>query len=145
MRVDFTAPVALPSPPPFAATSALPAGHSRYDHPVRPRPAKPLRSDADRLREALMALGDFRGQVIAHTEKAWASITFAGSRHSLALLFAGEEAVEAGERFIAALPDHEFAIPGQLVADATITEAEHRLLPSPRLVVQCELLLLEEG
>ena len=93
----------------------------------------------------MLALGDFRGQVITHTETAWASITFSGSRHTLALLFAGEEAVEAGERFIAALPDHEFAIAGQLVADATVTEAEHRLLPTARLVVQCELLLLEEG
>ena len=47
-----------------------------------------------RLREALMILGDFRGQVITHTEKAWASITFSGARHTLVLLFAGEEAVE---------------------------------------------------
>lgn len=109
------------------------------------RPAPPRRSTGDRLREALLALGDFRGQVITHSEKAWGSITFSGARHTLALLFAGEEAVEAGERFIAALPEHEFALPGQLVADASITEAEHRLLPHPRLVVQCELLLLEEG
>ena len=115
-----------------------------FDPPAR-RPAPARRSTGDRLREALLALGDFRGEVITHTEKAWASITFSGSRHSLALLFAGEEAVEAGERFIAALPDHEFAIAGQLVADATVTEAEHRLLPTARLVVQCELLLLEEG
>ena len=115
-----------------------------FDPPSR-RPALPQRSTADRLREALLALGDFRGQAITHTEKSWASITFSGARHTLALLFAGEEAVEAGERLIAALPDHEFAIPGQLVADAAVTEAEHRLLPTPRLVVQCELLLLEDG
>ncbi len=113
---------------------------------VRPRrPAPVRRSTGDRLREALLALGDHRGQVLSHTERAWASITFAGGRHTLALLFLGEEGVAAGEAFIAALPDHEFAIPGQLVADAAITEVEHRLLPHPRLVVQCELLLLEEG
>ena len=115
-----------------------------FDPPAR-RPAPARRSTGDRLREALLALGDFRGQVITHTDKAWASITFSGSRHTLAMLFAGEEAVEAGERFITALPDHEFAIAGQLVADATVTEAEHRLLPTARLVVQCEVLLLEEG
>ena len=84
-------------------------------------------------------------QVLTHTEKAWASITFAGTRHSLAILFAGDEAVEAGEEFVAALPDHEFAIPGQLVADAGVVEVEHRLAPEPRLVVRCELLLLEEN
>lgn len=113
----------------------------------RPTPARrpAPRSTGDRLREALLALGDHRGQVLTHTERAWASITFAGARHTLTLLFAGDEAVSAGERFIAVLPDHEFALPGQLVADAAITEVEHRLLPHPRLVVQCELLLLEEG
>lgn len=110
-----------------------------------PRPPRPRRSAGDKLRTALAILAEHRGQVITHTEKAWASITFAGTRHKLALLFAGEDAVEAGERFVAALPDHEFAIPGQLVADAGIVEVEHRLSPSPRLVVQCDLLLLEDG
>lgn len=109
--------------------------------PRRPAPRTP----GDRLREALLSLGDHRGQVLTHSERAWASITFAGSRHTLALLFAGEEAVAAGEAFIAALPEHEFTVPGQLVADAEIIEVEHRLLPHPRLLVQCELLLLEEG
>ena len=125
------------------AGAAIPASAERRASIRQGR--APQRSTADRLREALMTLGDHRGQVITHTEKAWASITFSGARHTLALLFAGDEAVEAGERFIAALPDHEFAILGQLVADAAITEAEHRLLPTPRLVVQCELLLLDEG
>lgn len=103
------------------------------------------RTASDRLREALLALGDHCGQIIEHREQPWASITFAGARHTLSLLFAGEEAVEAGERFIAALPDHEFAIPGQLVADASVTACEQRMLPSPRLAVTCELLLLEDG
>jgi hypothetical protein len=114
---------------------------------LSPTPARRSgpRSTGDRVRDALLALGAYRGQVLTHSERAWASITFAGARHTLALLFAGEEAVAAGEAFIAALPEHEFAIPSQLVADAAITEVEHRLLPHPRLVVQCELLLLEEG
>ena len=127
-----------------SASTAITPGPRDPQPPFR-RPACPQRSTGDRLREALMALGDFRGQVITHTEKAWASITFSGARHSLAILFAGEAAVEAGERFIADLPDHEFAIPGQLVADASVIEAEHRLLPTPRLVVQCELLMLDES
>lgn len=109
--------------------------------PRRPAP----RTTGDRLREALLGLAEYRGQVLTHSERAWASITFAGTRHTLALLFAGEDAVAAGEAFVAALPEHEFALPGQLVADAAITEVEHRLLPHPRLVVQCELLLLEDG
>ena len=103
------------------------------------------RSAGDRLRSALLDLAGHKGQVITHTEKAWASITFAGTRHLLALVFAGADAVDAGEHFVAELPDHEFAIPGQLVADATIIEVEHRIVPDPRMVVQCELLLLEDA
>lgn len=110
-----------------------------------PRPPRSRRSSSDRVRQAITVLAEHQGQVITHTEKAWASITFAGTRHSIALLFAGEEAVEAGERFVATLPDHEFAIPGQLVADAGVVEVEHRLSPSPRMVVQCDLLLLEDA
>lgn len=110
-----------------------------------PRPPRARRSAGDRLRQALLVLAEHQGQVITHTEKAWASITFAGTRHSLSLLFAGDEAVEAGERFVAVLPDHEFAIPGQLVADAGIVEVEHRLSPTPRMAVQCDLLLLEDA
>lgn len=133
-------------PAAFAGPRAAPAPLVSLDRPRSARrPAPPRRSSGDRLREALLGLGDFRGQVLAHSEKAWASITFAGARHHLTLLFAGEAAVAAGERFIAELPDHEFAIPGQLVADAAVTEVEQRLLPHPRLVVQCELLLLEEA
>ena len=148
MRADFP-PFVAPGAARFAAMPPAAPGHAPHpaaiSPPCRPRPAPPRRSTGDRLREAVMALGEFRGQVITHGERAWASITFTGARHTLALVFAGEEAVEAGERFIAALPDHEFAIPGQLVADAAITEVEHRALPAPRLAVQCELLLLEEG
>ena len=110
-----------------------------------PAPTHSRRTPADRVRTALADMHSHRGQVLTHTEKPWASITFAGTRHSLALLFAGEDAVEAGEGFIAALPDHEFTIPGQLVADAGVIEVEHRLVPEPRLVVRCELLLLEES
>ncbi len=110
-----------------------------------PRPPRTRRTSGDRLREALANLSEHRGQILTHSEKAWASITFAGTRHSLAILFAGHEAVEAGERFVAYLPDHEFTIPGHLVADAAVTEVEHRIMPNPRLVVQCELLLLEDA
>ncbi len=112
--------------------------------PLHP-PRLARRSTTDRLREAFLALAEQRGEVLVHREKAWASITFAGTRHRLSLRFAGADAVAAGERFVAALPEHEFAIPGQLVADATVSEVEHRLLPAPLLLVTCELLLLEEA
>ena len=106
--------------------------------------AKIRREPRIRLREALFALAKGQATIVGHDEKSWASITFAGTRHRLELVFEGAEAVEAGELFIAFLPEHEFAIPGQLVADAAVTAVDHRLEP-PRMTVSCELLLLEEG
>jgi hypothetical protein len=108
-------------------------------------PVRIRRTLADRLREVLSELARGHGQILAHSETAWASVTFSGTRHRVELAFEGTEAVEAGERFIALLPEHEFAIPGQLVADATVVEVDHRLAPEPRLTVVAELLLLEES
>jgi hypothetical protein len=105
---------------------------------------RPRQGPSDHLRDALLDLAQGQAAIIAHREKRWASITFAGARHRLELAFEGEEAIAAGELFIAFLPEHEFAIPGQLVADAAVTEVDHRLEP-PRMTVKCELLLLEEG
>jgi hypothetical protein len=107
-------------------------------------PIHPARTPADRLREALLALAQDRATILTHTETRWASVTFAGARHRVDVLFDGAQAVEAGELFVAVLPEHEFDILGQLVADATVTEVDHRLAP-PRMTVRCELLLLEDA
>jgi len=116
--------------------------HSDITPPRSPR--RPRRDPRDRLREALLEIAEGKAIILSHDEKSWASLTFAGARHRLELAFEGKEAVEAGELFIAFLPEHEFAIPGQLVADAAVTAVDHRLEP-PRMQVSCELLLLEDG
>lgn len=97
------------------------------------------------LLHALLELAEGKAELIRHAERAWASVTFSGTRHDVTLAFVGTEAVEAGERFIEALPEHEFTIPRQLVADAAVLRVEHTLLPQPRLVVEAQLLLLEES
>jgi hypothetical protein len=107
-------------------------------------PVRARRRPADRLREALLELAGNQAAILAHHEQPWASVTFAGARHRLELLFDGAAAVAAGELFIAFLPEHEFGLPGHLVADAAVTEVDHRRDP-PRLQVTCEILLLEEG
>ena len=112
---------------------------------AKPPRAITRRSDADRLSAALLALAGHRAQILDHREQPWASVTFTGTRHQLTILFQGEEAVAAGETFIAVLDEHEFTIPNRLVADAAISEVHHRVCPDPRLVVHCEVLLLEEG
>lgn len=97
-----------------------------------------------RLLNAVLELAGSGAELLRHAERPWASATFAGTRHTIALRFDGE-AIAAGEAFLAALPDHEFAIPGQLVADAAVTTVEHELVPAPELQVEIELLLLEDG
>ena len=98
-----------------------------------------------RLCGIVLGLAECRGVLLSHSERAWASITFSGTRHRIVLQFDGAAAVAAGERFVAALPDYEFAIRGQLVADAAIRSVDHRVLPVERMIVEAELLLLEEG
>jgi len=82
--------------------------------------ARVRREPRSRLREALLELARGQAEILNHEEKSWASITFAGARHRVVLAFEGSGAVEAGELFIAFLPEHEFEIPGQLVADAAV-------------------------
>ena len=106
---------------------------------------RPRRTTSDRVREALILLAEGRCDLLTHEEKAWSSITFSGTRHELMLDFQGAEAVAAGEEFIANLPKHEFTIPGQLVADATVREVDHRFGEDERMVVTAVLLLLEES
>ncbi len=106
---------------------------------------RPRRTVADRVRAAITGLAGGHGTVLSHDEKAWASITFSGTRHAVVLEFCGPEAVAGGEELIERLPDHEFTLPGQLVADATIAAVDHRFGAIERLEVTAVLLLLEEG
>jgi hypothetical protein len=129
MFADF-APVEVKSAPlPVSAPAAL----------------RPRRTLTDWVRAGLLTITGGAGTVLGHEEKAWASITFAGTRHEVVLEFCGADAVAAGEELIERLPDYEFAIPRQLVADATITKVDHRFGAMERLEVTAVLLLLEEG
>lgn len=106
--------------------------------------ARHRRSPGERLLAALSELAMGKAKIISHAESGWASITFSGTRHKVVLEFSGAEAVEMGECFIAFLPEHEFTLPGQLVADAAVVAVDHQLAP-PLMRVTAELLLLEEG
>ena len=97
------------------------------------------------LLSALLELADGKAELVRHSERSWASVTFSGTRHTVVLTFAGTVPVAAGEQFIDALPDHEFTIPRQLVADAAVMRVDHTMLPEPRMEVEVELLLLDEA
>lgn len=133
--------------------NASPARQAASKHnPVAPAAAKPMvsvprvhpRTVACRVREALVVLTQDRADIQAHSETSWASATFSGARHRLECVFAGHQAMPAGEAFIDALPDHEFTIPGQIVIEAQVVAVDHRLSPDPRMAVTIELLLVEE-
>jgi hypothetical protein len=94
------------------------------------------------LLSQLHDLAQGHARLVCHCERPWASATFSGSRHQLKLEFRGDLAIPAGEALIAALPDHEFTVPGQLVADATVTAVESRQTDGPVLIIEIELLLL---
>lgn len=49
--------------------------------------------------------------------EAWNSLTFDGERHRISLRVPGPQATAVLDRLLDGLADHEFAIPGQIVAD----------------------------
>ena len=84
-------------------------------------------------------------QLLRHAERPWSSNTFSGAQHTFHLAFEGPANVAGGEHLIAALPDHEFSLPGRIVADATVIAVEHSLIDGPRLTITAELLVLDEA
>ena len=109
-------------------------------------PAAPrARGTGARLVVELLALAGGHGTLIDHRQRAWASVTFSGTRHELAFRFEGDAAIAGGEALIATLSEHEFAIPRQLVADATVVMVNHAMFPTPLLEVHCEVLMLDDN
>ena len=116
---------------------------------IDPAAARTMQSTVRRspwllLLSTLLELAQGKAELVRHAERSWASATFSGTRHTVVLSFTGLDAVAAGEALIAALPDHEFAIPRQLVADANVIAVDHTALPQPHLQIEVELLLLED-
>lgn len=129
----------------FETKSAL-SRHATI-HPTLERAAPAARAGRGAwtsLLNQVMRLGDDRGELVSHAERPWASATFSGTRHTIVLTFDGAQGVAAGEALIAALPDHEFDIPRQVVADACIRAVDHTVLPDEQLDVTLELLLLQD-
>ncbi|WP_298171772.1 hypothetical protein [Novosphingobium sp.] len=101
-------------------------------------------SPGERLLRAVVALAGPLAELMEHSEAPWASVTFAGTRHTIVLRYAGWEACDAAEEFMATLPEHEFAIPRTLVADAAVVRLDQVLLPEPCMTVELGLLLLDD-
>lgn len=105
-------------------------------------PAKaPTRGPWLRLLSEVLGLAGPAAEFLSHSERDWASATFSGARHTIALAFEGADAVARGEAFITALPDHEFTVPRHLVADVAVASTEQRQDP-PHMVIHVEALVL---
>lgn len=100
-----------------------------------------LKSEVEKALKAL-ALGS--GEVLSHSESAWASLTFAGSRHVVEMLFEGVEAVSDGEELCEKLADHSFNIPLHLVADATVDAVSQIFGKNERMTIKVIMLLLRD-
>lgn len=111
--------------------------------PAGPRP-RPTRGNWMRLLGQVLKLAGGHGELVRHDERPWASVTFSGSRHTIALAFSGQAAIDAAEGVIDGLADHEFDIPGHIVADAQVREVSHQHLPEQKLTMELEILLLED-
>lgn len=96
------------------------------------------------MKRQLLELAENLGAIIVHKSKPWRSISFEGERHELLMTFEGSQAVGAGSRFAEALPEHEFTIPGQLMADAVVTKIDEQAEP-PFMAIYLELLTLEHS
>ncbi len=107
-----------PAPHSSPAPVCTPApGHDAAPNPRKQRTGSLVR--------ALIALAGGHGAVVEHAMRNWASITFSGTRHHITLAFAGDEAIAGGDTLIALAPDHEFDLPGEIVADLAICEVRH--------------------
>lgn len=73
------------------------------------------------LAQLIAVLGPNAQLLHAH-EREWASITFSGARHHFVLEIPEQAATDPGFlRALAGLPEYDFALSGEIVADCTAT------------------------
>ena len=99
----------------------------------------------DRLARALCATFEPFG-VEAHCQslanRSWTSITFAGERHTLRLIVAGERAGAAADDFLAGLADREVDLNGHLLVDLGLVD-EDRETGGHRVVLDLDAITVE--
>ena len=66
--------------------------------------------------------GDYRVDELV--SRSWASVTFRGARHRVALTLAGTGAAAAADAFLAGLAETEFDLRGHILADIALASDE---------------------
>jgi hypothetical protein len=93
------------------------------------------------LERALVAAGHEAGvevEVLASEWQRWASATFIGARHRLTLCAARSPSLNL---WLAGLPEHEFRLSGQLVADLIVAGTRRT---GERVEMDLEVLTVED-
>lgn len=94
------------------------------------------------LTNALLAmLADAGPTLISRKQQTWHSATFSGERVTIVVQLEGSDCFKRAETFANALPDAEFQLRRQCVADILVSE---RTELEDRVVLTVEALLLDE-
>ena len=81
-------------------------------------------------------------ELITAAEREWESATFSGTRHCLDLAIGLPQADAPPPRFLTALPDHEFDLPGEIVADCCVMLGQRETGASGQTRLHCRVELL---
>lgn len=87
--------------------------------------------------QILLPEAELRIEAMRH----WHSMTFHGQQLTLSARIGGPDPEQRAAKFASYLPQHEFAIPGQLVADATVVSIRET---SDGVVLSIEALVLDD-
>lgn len=98
---------------------------------------------ATALIRAVLSLAKGDAALEEHRGTAWASATFTGMRHAMRLRFEGASAIETGQWLAGILPEHEFRMPGHLVADIVVADTHRRHEGAPSMTLIIEALTVE--
>jgi hypothetical protein len=93
-----------------------------------------------RIRGAFAGAGRFTLEELV--SRAWASVTFSGSRQELAFRIEGDAAEAAAAKFLSGLTAAEFPLSGHILADIALVSEERR----PGYArIRLEALTVEDG
>ena len=111
---------------------------------------QPLTNDATTalLRAIRARFGDFRAVAFEEiVSRSWASVTFTGARHEIALRLDGERAEDAACAFTDVLEVAEFKLRGHILADIALVSEMRSRHPdgTPFVRIRLEALTVEDG
>lgn len=105
---------------------------------------RPLSNDAGRaLVRGILNFINFDTVVEEISSRDWASVTFTGARHELALRLDGESAAEAADRLCENLEAAEFHLRGHILADIALMARE--ATPDGGVRLRLEALTVEDA